>query len=79
MASDSLDVSARSLVVRGLEEWVEYEIFVQPSYGGKVLGQPSSIAVVRTHQVRGAVDLASFLQMHSRERDVCLCRICRAG
>ncbi len=47
---DSLSRDTRSLVVQGLEEHVEYEVFVQPHFGA-VLGQPSNIGLVRTHQV----------------------------
>ena len=37
-------------VVKGLEENVDYEVFVQP-YAGSILGLPSQLQLVRTHQV----------------------------
>ena len=52
-AFETLEVAATGeAAVDGLDEFVEYEIFVQPVSGGRILGQPSNIVLVRTHQVR---------------------------
>jgi hypothetical protein len=45
-----MSFSADNHVVKGLEENVEYELFVQP-YFESILGLPSQLLLVRTHQV----------------------------
>ena len=45
---------ANSYVIRDLDEYVEYEVFVQPYYGS-VVGLPSRLARIRTHQRLPAV------------------------
>lgn len=46
-----MSFAADNYVIKGLEEDVEYEIFVQP-YFGSILGLPSSLMLVITHQVK---------------------------
>ena len=43
--------AADAHVVTGLDENVDYEVFVQP-YFGSIVGLPSQLLLVRTHQVR---------------------------
>ena len=45
-----MSFAADNYVIKGLEENVEYEVFVQP-YFGSILGLPSSLLLVSTHQV----------------------------
>ena len=40
---------AGSYTVTGLEEFVEYEIFVQPYNEASIVGLPSALQLVRTH------------------------------
>jgi hypothetical protein len=55
--------SANSFTLRRLEEYVEYEIFVQPFYRS-VVGLPSMIHLVRTHQdVPSAAPVISAAKM----------------
>ena len=49
--SADIDSSVTSFTVNGLEEYVEYEVFVLPMHG-RISGQPSHIRLARTHQVR---------------------------
>ena len=44
-----LSSSAAEFKIKGLEPYVEYEVFVQPYSKEVILGQPSSMQVVRTH------------------------------
>ena len=41
---------AGSYTAKNLEEFVDYELFVQPFNEGGIVGLPSSLQVVRTHQ-----------------------------
>ena len=50
-----MSFSADKYDVKGLEENVEYEVFVQP-YFGSILGLPSPLLLVQTHQVHYCKD-----------------------
>jgi len=45
-----MSASADHYVVKGLEENIDYEVFIQP-YFGSILGLPSPLVLVKTHQV----------------------------